>query len=66
MPRSALRVRGLAAGPARADALDDIHKAGVLKVGVFEDFPPFASAGADMSLHGYDIDVANAWPSRSA
>jgi polar amino acid transport system substrate-binding protein len=54
---------GLAAmtvGAARADALDDIHKAGVLKVGVFEDFPPFASAGADMSLHGYDIDVANA------
>ena len=46
--------------PARADALADIQKAGVLKVGVFEDFPPFASAGADMSLHGYDIDVANA------
>jgi polar amino acid transport system substrate-binding protein len=44
---------------AHADALEDIHKAGVLKVGVFEDFPPFASAGADMSLHGYDIDVAN-------
>jgi polar amino acid transport system substrate-binding protein len=51
---------GLTLGTARADALDDIHKAGVLKVGVFEDFPPFASAGSDMSLHGYDIDVANA------
>jgi polar amino acid transport system substrate-binding protein len=45
---------------ARADALADIHKAGVLKIGVFEDFPPFASAGSDMSLHGYDIDFANA------
>lgn len=45
-------------GPARADALEDIKKAGVLKVGVFEDFPPFASARPDMSLHGYDIDVA--------
>jgi polar amino acid transport system substrate-binding protein len=45
---------------ARADTLADIKKAGVLKVGVFEDFPPFASAGSDMSLHGYDIDVANA------
>jgi polar amino acid transport system substrate-binding protein len=45
---------------ARADALSDIKQAGVLKAGVFEDFPPFASAGADMSLHGYDIDVANA------
>ncbi len=50
----------LTLGTARADALDDIHKAGVLKVGVFADFPPFASAGSDMSLHGYDIDVANA------
>jgi polar amino acid transport system substrate-binding protein len=50
----------LGAGAARADTLADIKKAGVLKVGVFEDFPPFASAGADMSLHGYDIDVANA------
>src|SRR5271165_5049186 len=45
--------------PARADALADIKKAGVLKVGIFEDFPPFASAGSDMTLHGYDIDVAN-------
>ncbi len=51
---------GLGPALAHADALADIQKAGVLKVGVFEDFPPFASAGADMSLHGYDIDVANA------
>lgn len=45
---------------ARADELADIKHAGVVSVGVFEDFPPFASAGSDMSLHGYDIDVANA------
>ncbi len=44
----------------RADALADIKKAGVLNAGVFEDFPPFASAGPDMRLHGYDIDVATA------
>lgn len=44
---------------AHADALDDLHKAGTLKVGIFEDFPPFASAGSDMTLHGYDIDVAS-------
>lgn len=43
---------------ARADALDDITKAGVLKVGVFGDFPPFSSVSTDMSLKGYDIDVA--------
>ncbi len=47
-------------GTARADALANIKQAGVLNVGVFEDFPPFASAGPDMTLHGYDIDVANA------
>jgi polar amino acid transport system substrate-binding protein len=32
----------------------------VLKVGVFEDFPPFSSVAGDMSLKGYDIDVAHA------
>ena len=46
-------------GLARADALADIQKAGVLKVGVFEDFPPFSSVGTDMGLKGYDIDVAH-------
>lgn len=46
------------AGAARADALDSIKQSGELKVGVFEDFPPFTSAGSDMSLHGYDVDVA--------
>jgi polar amino acid transport system substrate-binding protein len=46
------------AATARADALDDITKAGVLKVGVFGDFPPFSSVTTDMSLKGYDIDVA--------
>lgn len=45
---------------AHANSLADIKKAGVINVGVFEDFPPFASAGPDMRLHGYDIDVANA------
>ena len=50
----------LLAGAARADALDDIKQSGVLKVGVFEDFPPFTSAASDMTLHGYDVDVAEA------
>jgi polar amino acid transport system substrate-binding protein len=43
---------------AHADALEDIKQAGVINVGVFADFPPFSSASADMSLQGYDIDVA--------
>jgi polar amino acid transport system substrate-binding protein len=45
---------------ARADGLDAIVKAGVLRAGIFEDFPPFSSAAPDMSLQGYDVDVANA------
>ena len=44
--------------PAQADALEDIKQAGVINVGVFADFPPFSSASADMSLKGYDVDVA--------
>ncbi|CAN5409846.1 transporter substrate-binding domain-containing protein [soil metagenome] len=43
---------------ASADALDDIMKAGVLKVAVPQDFPPFGSVGSDMKPVGYDIDVA--------
>ena len=43
---------------ARADALDDILKAGVIKVAVPQDFAPFGSAGSDMKPQGYDIDMA--------
>lgn len=46
-----------ASGPAAADEFADIVAAGVLKVGIFEDFPPFASAGPDLKIQGYDIDV---------
>ncbi|WP_127090199.1 transporter substrate-binding domain-containing protein [Aquabacter cavernae] len=44
---------------AYADTLDDIIKAGVLKVAVPQDFPPFGSVGPDLKPVGYDIDVAN-------
>jgi polar amino acid transport system substrate-binding protein len=59
---AALMAASLAFSPAvRADdGLDAITKAGVLNVGVFSDFPPFSSVGTDMSLTGYDIDVAQA------
>ena len=52
---------GLAASgmkPAAADALENITKAGVIKIGLFEDFPPFASLGSEMKIEGYDIDMA--------
>ncbi|WP_321948441.1 transporter substrate-binding domain-containing protein [Paraburkholderia sp. J10-1] len=44
---------------AHADALDTIAKSGVVRIGVFEDYPPFGSIGPDMKPQGYDIDVAN-------
>ncbi len=44
---------------AMADVLEDVGKAGVIKVGIFEDFPPFASLGTDMQIQGYDVDMAN-------
>ncbi|MNJ88002.1 Cystine-binding periplasmic protein precursor [compost metagenome] len=43
---------------ARADALDDIQKKGVLRVAVPQDFPPFGSVTTDMTPQGLDIDVA--------
>lgn len=43
---------------ARADALENITKAGVLKVAVPQDFPPFGSVGPDLKPLGYDIDTA--------
>ena len=52
---------GLIAGAtvAQADALDDIKKAGTIKVAVPQDFAPFGSAGTDLKPVGYDIDMAN-------
>ena len=48
-----------AATAARADALDDIMKAKVIKVAVPQDFAPFGSAGLDLKPQGYDIDMGN-------
>ncbi|WP_024301139.1 transporter substrate-binding domain-containing protein [Pseudogulbenkiania sp. MAI-1] len=50
---------GLLAAPlAHADALADIKKAGVVRVAVPQDFPPFGSVGSDLKPQGYDIDMA--------
>ncbi|MDW6005385.1 transporter substrate-binding domain-containing protein [Vibrio mangrovi] len=43
---------------ASADQLESIHKRGVLRVAVPQDFPPFGSVGTDMQPQGYDIDMA--------
>ncbi len=43
---------------AETDTLSTIKSAGVLKVAVPQDFPPFGSVGPDMKPVGYDIDMA--------
>lgn len=55
---AAIAVFGILAGVAQADELADIKAAGEINIGIFSDFPPFSSASADMSIKGYDIDVA--------
>ncbi|MFD2300802.1 transporter substrate-binding domain-containing protein [Paracidovorax citrulli] len=47
------------AASARADVLANIQKAGVVRVAIPQDFPPFGSLGTDLKLQGYDIDMAN-------
>ena len=45
--------------PAHADVLANIQKAGVIRVAIPNDFPPFGSLGPDLKLQGYDTDMAN-------
>ena len=56
---SAIVIAAILPGAARADALDDIKKAGIIKIAVPQDFAPFGSAGPDLKPVGYDIDMAN-------
>ena len=43
---------------ARAEALDDILSAKVIRIAVPTDYPPFGAIGADMQPQGLDIDMA--------
>ena len=47
-----------ATGAAMADTLASIKKAGVVKIGVPQDFAPYGAVNGDMQLQGLDIDVA--------
>lgn len=47
------------AASARADVLANIQKAGVVRIAIPQDFPPFGSLGTDLKLQGYDIDMAH-------
>lgn len=56
---AALALAASFAAPAYADALDTIQKSGVVRIGVFMDYPPFGSIGPDMKPQGYDIEMAD-------
>jgi len=47
-----------AAPAAKADALADIVKAGVIRIAVPQDLQPYGSVNSDLQLQGLDIDVA--------
>ena len=47
-----------AAPSAMADELEDIIQAGVIKIAVPADFPPFGSVGKAGEVEGYDVEVA--------
>jgi len=49
---------GSLAGLAHADVLQKVEKAGVIRIAIPQDFPPFGSLGSDLKLQGYDIDMA--------
>ncbi|NWK79518.1 transporter substrate-binding domain-containing protein [Aquitalea sp. LB_tupeE] len=44
--------------PAQAERLASIKQAGLIKIAIPADFPPFGSTGPDMKPQGYDIDTA--------
>ena len=49
----------LGGAPAQADKFEDIIKAGVVRIGVPLDVPPFGSVNAQRQAEGFDIDLAN-------
>ncbi len=44
---------------AEAKSLDDIIKAGTIRIGINPNFPPMSSRGSDGNWQGFDIDVGN-------
>jgi len=59
LPAVAAVVAMLGFAPAKADGLDAIMAAKVIKVAVPQDFAPFGFVGKDLKPQGYDIDMAN-------
>jgi polar amino acid transport system substrate-binding protein len=49
----------LIAGAAEARSIDDIIKAGTIRIGVNPNFPPMSSYSDTNELQGFDIDIGN-------
>ncbi len=49
----------LAAGAADARSIDDVIKAGTIRIGVNPNFPPMSSYGDTNEFQGFDIDIGN-------
>ena len=49
----------LAAGAAEARSIDDVIKAGTIRIGVNPNFPPMSSYGDTNEFQGFDIDIGN-------
>ncbi|MEM9574489.1 MAG: transporter substrate-binding domain-containing protein [Pseudomonadota bacterium] len=58
MLAAATMVAGLGLVTSAHAELSDILEAGIVKIGVPENFPPFGSLGAEGEYEGYDVDVA--------
>ena len=41
-------------------SLDDLKKAGVMKVGMCPEYPPFETINESGDIEGFDVDLANA------
>lgn len=50
---------GLASGAAEARSIDDVIKAGTIRIGINPNFPPMSSYGDNNELQGFDIDIGN-------
>src|ERR1051325_5253878 len=54
-----LAALAMSAGIVQAKSLDDIIKAGVIRIGINPNFPPNSSRGAGGDWEGFDIDIGN-------
>lgn len=55
---ASITLSAAAGGATMADTLASVQKAGVVRIGVPQDFAPYGAVNGDLQLQGLDIDVA--------